>query len=129
MIVMLTWLWIAGTALLLGAEINRAAEETRRAQSSVFLKRVSIFPPRAPTRSGMLQPWPKPFLRVSRHPRSRCLPMQDQKVRLSDFRGRTLIMAFYPADWSPVCTDQMALYNEILPEFKVCGADLGGHLD
>ena len=48
----------------------------------------------------------------------------DQKVRLSDFRGRTLIMAFYPADWSPVCPDQIALYNEILPAFNALGADL-----
>ena len=42
----------------------------------------------------------------------------DQKVSLSDFRGRPVILAFYPADWSPVCGDEMALYNEILPEFK-----------
>ncbi|MDX6401024.1 MAG: hypothetical protein QOF27_1630, partial [Gaiellaceae bacterium] len=48
----------------------------------------------------------------------------DQSVRLDDFRGRPLVMAFYPADWSPVCTDQMALYNEVLPEFKRFGADL-----
>ena len=48
----------------------------------------------------------------------------DQSVRLSDFRGRRLIIAFYPADWSPVCTDQMALYNEILPEFQRLGAQL-----
>ena len=50
----------------------------------------------------------------------------DQSVSLSDFRGRTLIIAFYPADWSPVCTDQMALYNEVLPEFKRLGAELVG---
>ena len=50
----------------------------------------------------------------------------DQVVRLDDYRGRSLIMAFYPADWSPVCTDQMALYNEILPEFKNLGAELVG---
>jgi peroxiredoxin len=50
----------------------------------------------------------------------------DQKVRLDDFRGRALIVAFYPADWSPVCTDQMALYNEILPEFRRLGAELVG---
>jgi peroxiredoxin len=50
----------------------------------------------------------------------------DQSVRLKDFRGRRLIMAFYPADWSPICTDQMALYNEILPEFKELGAELVG---
>jgi peroxiredoxin len=50
----------------------------------------------------------------------------DQSVRLADFRGRRLIMAFYPADWSPVCTDQMALYNEVLPEFRRLGAELVG---
>jgi peroxiredoxin len=50
----------------------------------------------------------------------------DQFVRLSDFRGRALIIAFYPADWSPVCTDQMALYNEILPEFRRHEAELVG---
>ena len=42
----------------------------------------------------------------------------DQTVGSSDFRGQPVILAFYPADWSPVCGDQMALYNEILPEFK-----------
>ncbi len=50
----------------------------------------------------------------------------DQSVRLGDFGGRRLIIAFYPADWSPVCTDQMALYNEILPEFQRLGAALVG---
>jgi peroxiredoxin len=50
----------------------------------------------------------------------------DQSVRLADFRGRRLIIAFYPADWSPVCTDQMALYNEVLPEFRRLGAELFG---
>jgi peroxiredoxin len=37
-----------------------------------------------------------------------------------------VILAFYPADWSPVCTDQMALYNEVLPEFHEFGAALAG---
>jgi peroxiredoxin len=50
----------------------------------------------------------------------------DQKVSLSDFRGRPVILAFYPADWSPVCGDQMALYNEILPEFERFNAALIG---
>ena len=47
-------------------------------------------------------------------------------TRLSDLRGRPVILAFYPADWSPVCGDQMALYNEILPEFREYGAELLG---
>ena len=50
----------------------------------------------------------------------------DQFVSLSDFRGQPVVLAFYPADWSPVCGDQMTLYNEILPEFKELGAELLG---
>jgi peroxiredoxin len=50
----------------------------------------------------------------------------DQKVSLSDFRGRTVILVFYPGDWSPVCSDQLALYNEVLPEFRKLSADLLG---
>jgi peroxiredoxin len=50
----------------------------------------------------------------------------DQEVSLSDFRGHPFVLAFYPADWSPVCTDQMALYNEVLPEFRRYGAELAG---
>lgn len=50
----------------------------------------------------------------------------DQKVSLAEFRGRPVILAFYPADWSPVCGDQMSLYNEVKPEFDRCGAQLLG---
>jgi len=50
----------------------------------------------------------------------------DQIVSLSDFRGAPLILAFYPADWSPVCGDQMALYNEVLSEFHAFKAAIVG---
>ncbi len=50
----------------------------------------------------------------------------DQTLSLSELRGRPVILAFYPADWSPVCGDQVALYNEILPEFQKHGATLLG---
>lgn len=50
----------------------------------------------------------------------------DQTVSLSDFRGQPVILAFYPADWSLVCSDQMALYNEVLPEFRRYQAELLG---
>jgi peroxiredoxin len=50
----------------------------------------------------------------------------DQKVSLSEFRDKPVILAFYPADWSPVCGDQMALYNEVLPEFHKHHAELLG---
>src|SRR6476620_8616139 len=50
----------------------------------------------------------------------------DQTVSLKDFKGRPLILAFYPADFSPVCGDEMSLYNEILPEFQRFGAEILG---
>lgn len=50
----------------------------------------------------------------------------DQIVKLSDFLGQSVVLAFYPADWSPVCGDQMAFYNEILSEFHNLGAQLLG---
>jgi peroxiredoxin len=50
----------------------------------------------------------------------------DQRLSLSELRGKPVILAFYPADWSPVCGNQMALYNEILPEFQKYGAELVG---
>jgi peroxiredoxin len=53
-----------------------------------------------------------------------CTP--DQKLRLSELRGKKIILAFYPADWSPVCSDQMALYNETLKFFSRHNAQLIG---
>lgn len=50
----------------------------------------------------------------------------DQTVSPADFRGNPLILAFYPADWSPVCSDQMVLYEQVLPEFKKYEAQLLG---
>jgi peroxiredoxin len=50
----------------------------------------------------------------------------DQTVSLHEFKGRPVILAFYPADWSPVCSDQLALYNELLSEFQRYDAQLLG---
>jgi peroxiredoxin len=50
----------------------------------------------------------------------------DQKVSLKDFRGHPVILAFYPADFSPVCGDEMSLYNEILPEFQKFNSEIMG---
>jgi peroxiredoxin len=55
------------------------------------------------------------------------LPVKiGQSVKLSDLRGKPVVLVFYPADWSPVCGDQLALYNEIYPEFKKFDAQLVG---
>jgi peroxiredoxin len=50
----------------------------------------------------------------------------DQSVSLRDFRGRPVVLAFYPADWSPVCSDQMGLYAQVMPEFKKFNAEVIG---
>jgi peroxiredoxin len=50
----------------------------------------------------------------------------NQKLSLRELRGRPVILAFYPADWSPVCGDQVGLYNEVLSEFHKLGAELLG---
>ena len=61
-----------------------------------------------------------------RLPSSLFTSLQIKALSLSELRGKPVILAFYPADWSPVCGDQMALYNEILPEFQKYGAELLG---
>ncbi len=55
------------------------------------------------------------------------LPDQDgTRVSLADFRGQTLLLVFYPADFSPVCTDQLSVYQEVLGELEARGAKLVG---
>lgn len=50
----------------------------------------------------------------------------DAFISLNQFRGRAVVLVFYPADWSPVCGDQLALYNEILPDFEQLDAQVLG---
>jgi len=50
----------------------------------------------------------------------------DQRLRLSELRGKRVILAFYPADWSPVCGSQMNLYNEMEKYFTRFNAQLVG---
>ena len=55
------------------------------------------------------------------------LPDQEgNEVSLSDFAGRKLVIAFYPLDFSPICTDQLGLYQEVLGEIESKGASLVG---
>jgi peroxiredoxin len=50
----------------------------------------------------------------------------SETVSLRALRGRPVVIAFYPADWSPVCSDQMALYSQILPTFQEYRAEVLG---
>ena len=55
------------------------------------------------------------------------LPDQDgNDVSLSDFAGRRLVLVFYPLDFSPVCTDQLSIYQEVLGEIEAQDATLVG---
>jgi peroxiredoxin len=56
--------------------------------------------------------------------RLRCTP--DQSLSLAELRGRPVILVFYPEDWSPVCSDQLGLYQQLLPEFQRFNAQLLG---
>jgi peroxiredoxin len=62
----------------------------------------------------------------TRAPDFRLRVTPDQDLSLSELAGNPVILAFYPADWSPVCDDQKTLYNEVLPEFQKHGAELVG---
>jgi peroxiredoxin len=69
---------------------------------------------------------PTALPRGSKAPEFKLNSTPDHSVSLAEFRGRPVILAFYPADWSTVCSDQMSLYNEVLPEFRRLGAELIG---
>lgn len=49
-----------------------------------------------------------------------------EKVSLSDYRGRKLMLVFYPGDFSPVCGDQLSIYQEVKPEIAAKGVELVG---
>jgi peroxiredoxin len=50
----------------------------------------------------------------------------SQSVTLSNLRGRSVVLAFYIADWHPVCSGQLLLYQEFLPEFERFNSNLLG---
>ena len=55
------------------------------------------------------------------------LPDQDgNEVSLRDLEGKTTVLVFYPSDFSPVCTDQLNVYQEVLGELEAGGAQLYG---
>jgi peroxiredoxin len=48
------------------------------------------------------------------------------QVSLADFRGKPLVLVFYPLDWSPGCSQQLDLYQQEIEEFTSRGAQLVG---
>jgi peroxiredoxin len=62
---------------------------------------------------------PQPTPRTDAPAPELTLPDADGRpVTLSDFRGRNVVIAFYPADWTPVCTSELALFEETLDELR-----------
>jgi peroxiredoxin len=49
-----------------------------------------------------------------------------ESVSLSDFKGRKVLLVFYPMDFSPVCSDQLSIYQEIKPEIVAQGVEMLG---
>jgi peroxiredoxin len=74
--------------------------------------------PQSPVASTLPAGTPAPDFTLPQEP--------NAPLRLSDLRGHPVILLFYPADWSPVCGDEVALFNEVLPEFQRHGAELLG---
>jgi peroxiredoxin len=54
------------------------------------------------------------------------LDQDGEKVSLSDYRGRKVLLVFYPGDFSPVCSDQLSIYQEVKPELSAKGVELVG---
>jgi peroxiredoxin len=90
------------------AKVNAAASSTHKKASNSHAHDSAVLPAGTPAPDFTLHVTP------------------DQTLTLSDLRGRPVVLAFYPADWSPVCGDQMALYNEVLPEFQKFKAEVLG---
>jgi peroxiredoxin len=51
---------------------------------------------------------------------------RGEDVSLADFRGRRVVLCFYPNDFSPVCSDQLSVYQEVLGEIRQRNAELIG---
>ncbi len=75
-----------------------------------------------PPRNSKAHPLPA----GTKAPRFSLKTTPDQSISLSDFKGQPVILAFYPADWSPVCGDELAVFNQVLPEFQKYNARLLG---
>ena len=67
----------------------------------------------------MIEPGaPAPEFRLPNH--------RGEQVSLGDFRDRKVVLCFYPNDFSPVCSDQLSVYQGVLPQIAAAGAELVG---
>lgn len=69
---------------------------------------------------------PKPLAAGTKAPAFKLKSTPDQTLSLAEFKGHPVILCFYPADWSPVCGDELAIFNQVLSELKKHDATLLG---
>jgi len=94
---------------------------------SWFKKRSEKHPPKGDAHQSEGKSYPSQALPAgSQAPDFTLVNSSGERISLSDYLGSLVILAFYPADWSPVCGDQMTLYNEVLPLFNEYDAQLLG---
>jgi peroxiredoxin len=94
--------------------MNHKNKATKRSQRQKSVAKPKTSSPSAPLSADT----PAPDFALKSTP--------DQTVSLREFRNRPVVLVFYPADFSPVCGDEMALFNEILPELNRYNAQLLG---
>src|SRR5512138_3871267 len=94
----------------------------RKKKADVSLEDIANLYKKAPAMQGRAE---KEGLPVGTKAPDFSLPdAHGNPVRLSDYRGRNVVLAFYPLDWSPACSDQLSLYQGELPEFERANAQL-----
>ena len=71
-------------------------------------------------------PLSRPLPSGARAPAFQLAATPEQSVSLADCAGSPVVLVFYPADFSPVCGDELVLFNELLPELQRHGARVFG---
>lgn len=105
-------------------EVWRSLERDRMPADGVSIADVADLLKGAPPMEGEALNEPLP---VGAEAPDFALPdASGELVRLADFRGQTVVLVFYPLDWSPGCSQQLDLYEQELGEFRLRGAQLLG---
>lgn len=103
-------------------EVWRSLERDRMPASGLNLQDIADLWQAAPAMEGAAVNEPLPV--GSEAPDFELPDASGQAVRLSDFRGRPVVLVFYPLDWSPGCSQQLDLYQQELDEFAARGAQV-----
>ncbi len=104
----------------LAREVHRAAPGGQDGETT--LRDIAALYKSAPKMEGAAESTPLPV--GTQAPEFALPDANGNPVRLSDYRGKPLVLVFYPLDWSPGCSQQLDLYQQELDEFEKRGANL-----